>query len=149
MKPTSVVKSQINIRARNRSWSRTVGRRTVLGMRERDGKVKAKPVKTTTKSELQGKMHENIVSGSTIYSDESTSYEGISDLSYEHGSVNHAAKRYVDGMTQINGIECVWSVPKRGNKDEYHNWNKIDFSKFNQIVETLAEVSGYFKGQNL
>lgn len=101
----------------------TVGKQAVFGMHERDGRVKAMLVDETTKSELHGIIHETVESGSTIYSDESSSYEGIGGLFYEHGSVNHSAKQFVDGMAHINGIESVWAVLKRGYKGVYHNWS--------------------------
>ena len=101
----------------------TVGKQTVFGMRERDEKVKAMPVESTTKFQLQGKNHEAVDPGSTIYSDQSPSYEGIGGLFYEPGSVNHSAKQFVDGMAHVNGIESVRAVLKRGYKGVYHNWS--------------------------
>ena len=92
----------------------TVGKQAVLGMRERGGKVKAMPVAETTKDKLKGIIHDSVEVGSTIYSDESNSYKGLNGLFYNHGSVNHSAKQYVDGMAHVNGIESVWSVLKRG-----------------------------------
>ena len=83
----------------------TVGKQAMLRMREHDGKAKAMPVSETNKKELQGRIHENVEQGSTIYPDESTSYDGIGNLFYEHGSVNHSAKQFVDGMAHVNGIE--------------------------------------------
>ena len=55
----------------------TVGKKAVLGMRERGGKVKAMPVDETTMSELQCKIYENVEPGSTVYSDESSSYKNM------------------------------------------------------------------------
>ena len=114
---------------KNKHWDKklkagrgAVGKQAVFGMHERDGKVKAMPVSETTKKELQGKIHDNVEVGSTIYSDESTSYEGLNGLFYKHGSVNHSAKQYVDGMAHVNGIESVWAVLKRGYKGVYHHW---------------------------
>ena len=101
----------------------TVGKLAVLGMRKRDGQVVAMPVKETTKKVIQGKIHKDIKAGSTIYSDESKSYKGLGRMFYQHGSVNHSAKKFVDGMAHINGIESVWAVLKRGYKGVYHNWS--------------------------
>ena len=99
----------------------TVGKTAVLGMRERDGKVKAMPVKKTTKNVLQGKILENLETRLTIYSDESSSYEGLDGVFYKHGSVNHSAKQYVDGMAHVNGIESVWAILKRGLMGVWHH----------------------------
>ncbi|NDV20264.1 hypothetical protein GO013_12675 [Pseudodesulfovibrio sp. JC047] len=42
---------------------------------------------------------------------------------YEHFSVNHSAKVYVDGMAHTNGIESVWAVLKRGFYGIYHSFS--------------------------
>jgi len=83
-----------------------VGKQAVVGMRERDtGKVKAKPVSDTTKTTLHGLIHENVEEGSTVYTDEARAYLGLQG--YEHESVNHSAKEFVNGMAHTNGIESV------------------------------------------
>ena len=101
----------------------TVGKQPVFGMRERGGRTVAMPVETTTKRELQGKIAETVKTGSTIYSDESLSYEGLHGIFYNHDTVNHSAKEFVNGMAHTNGIESVWAVLKRGYKGVYHNWS--------------------------
>jgi len=55
------------------------------------------------------------------YTDESPAYSGISN---RHKTVNHSAKKYVNGMAHTNGIESVWTVMKRGYNGVYHNWSK-------------------------
>lgn len=95
-----------------------VGKAAVFGMRERDGKVKAMPVKTTDKSSLQGSIADNVQKGSTVYSDDHRSYLGLQG--YDHSTVNHSAKEYVNGMAHTNGIESVWAVLKRGYNGVYH-----------------------------
>ena len=118
----------------------TVGKQAVLGIRERDGKVKAMPVNETTKAELQGRIVDNVEFSSTIYSDESTSYEGLDGLLYKHESVNHSAKQFVDGMAHVNGIESVWAVLKRGYKGVYHNWSmKHCYRYVNEFTFRLNE----------
>ena len=134
---------------KNKHWDKkqnagrgTVGKQAVFGMRERKGKIKAMPVSNTTKTELQGKIHENVKTGSTIYSDESTSYEGLNGLFYKHGSVNHSAKQYVDGMAHVNGIESVWAVIKRSYKGVYHHWTMKHCHRYiNEFTFRLNEAN--------
>ena len=81
-------------------------------MRDRDGQVVAQVVKSTDAPTLQGAIRENVLTGSTVCTDEHGSYTGldtIADKKYEHKTVNHSAKKFVDGMAHTNGIESVWA----------------------------------------
>lgn len=98
-----------------------VGKQAVIGMRERGGKVKAKPVADTKKPTVQGFIREGVEEGSTVYTDDHRSYAGL--RGYEHKAVRHSAKEYVNGMAHTNGIESVWAVLKRGFTGTYHNWS--------------------------
>ncbi len=97
----------------------TVGKTAVVGARQRGGKVKAKPVNSTDKITLQSMIHKNVEYGSIVYTDDHRSYLGLHG--YEHQSVNHSAKEYVNGMAHTNGIESVWAVLKRGYNGTFHN----------------------------
>jgi transposase-like protein len=106
----------------------TVGKTPVLGMRERDGHVVMQVALSTDKETVQKAIKENVLTGSTICTDEHASYEGLesspeSEKTYEHKTVNHSAKKYVDGMAHINGVESVWAVLKRGFYGIYHSFS--------------------------
>ena len=96
----------------------SVGKSAMLGMRERGGKMKAMPISDTTKPTIHKLVRDNIVSGSTIYTDDNPSYVGAYR---RHKAVNHSAKQYVNGLAHTNGIESVWAVLKRGLTGTYHN----------------------------
>ena len=86
--------------------------------RFKNGKMKAMSISDTTKPTIHKLVRDNIVSGSTIYTDDSPSYVG----SYRrHKAVNHSAKQYVNGMAHTNRIESVWAVLKRGLAGTYHH----------------------------
>jgi len=91
----------------------TVGKVSVMGIRERDGRVVAKVVDRTDKETLQGEVLRNVAAGSTVCTDEHTSYVGFGEL-YDHKSICHSAKQFVDGKAHTNGIESVWAVLQRG-----------------------------------
>ena len=115
-----------------------VGKTAVLGMRERGGKVKAKPVSDTTKPTLQGAIHESVEEGATVYTDDHRAYLGLQG--YDHESVNHSAKEFVNGMAHTNGIESVWAVLKRGYNGTYHNWSKKHCHRYvNEFAFRLNE----------
>lgn len=97
-----------------------VGKSVILGMRERGGKLKAMPISDTTKQTLHPIIRGNVVSGSTIYTDDHSSYQGAYR---RHKVVNHSAKEYVNGMAHTNSIESVWALLKRGYNGTYHNWS--------------------------
>ena len=100
-----------------------VGKSAVVGMRERgkDGRTFAKPVKTTEGNELQSEVVSHVEPGSTVHTDDHTSYAGLSALSFQHETVCHKSGEYVrDGVT-TNSIESVWAVLKRGLHGVYHH----------------------------
>lgn len=64
----------------------------VLGMVERDGKVRAIHVNQTPQKELQEAIRENAEASSALFTDELKSYDGFVD-DYRHEVVNHANRR--------------------------------------------------------
>ncbi|TWI83296.1 ISXO2 transposase-like protein [Lacibacter cauensis] len=93
---------------------------TVLGFRERGGNVIAKVVSDRTKDTLLPIIHETVEPNSVIMTDD---YSGYNDLSnhFQHHTVNHSAKQYVNEMAHTNGIENFWSHLKRGIDGIYHS----------------------------
>jgi len=98
-----------------------VGKVPVLGMRERGGRTKAKPVANTSAASLQSEILAHVKAGSAIHTDEHGGYVGLGAMSYTHERIDHGAGEYVrDGVT-TNGIESVWAVMKRGLHGVYHH----------------------------
>ena len=95
-----------------------VGKTAVLGMRERNGKVKATVIENTESRTIKNQISKNIVQGSIVCTDEHRSYIGLKG--YSHLTVNHSAKQFVDGMAHTNGIESVWALLKRGFYGTFH-----------------------------
>ena len=102
----------------------TVGKQAVLGLRERQGRVKTLPIKGEDQQILRNAIHEHVEPGSILYTDNHGGYKGIGGVFYGHESVNHSAREYVNGMAHTNGIESVWSVIKRGFNGVYHHWSQ-------------------------
>ncbi len=98
-----------------------VGKIPVLGMRERGGRTRAKPVASTEAKNLQAAIHKYVETGSTLHTDEHGGYVGLDGVFYKHERIDHGAGEYVrDGVT-TNGIESVWAVLKRGLHGTYHH----------------------------
>ena len=111
----------------------TVGKVAVLGMRERGGNIKAKMITGTSVAEIQPEVIAAVIPGSTICTDEHASYNGMDQ--FQHLSVNHSAKEYVNGMAHTNGIESVWAVLKRGLYGVYHH---VSTPHLNRYVNEFA-----------
>ena len=100
----------------------SVGKTPVFGMRDRQGQVVAKVVKSTDAPTLQGSIRKSVVAGSMVCTDTFSSYTGLSGT-FVHRTVKHSAKEWVDGMAHTNGIESVWAVLKRGFYGIYHSFS--------------------------
>ncbi|MCY3827013.1 MAG: transposase, partial [Candidatus Dadabacteria bacterium] len=44
----------------------------------------------------------NVEKGSTVFTDESKAYNSLINKDFEHGTVNHSAKEYVNGMASTD-----------------------------------------------
>ena len=98
----------------------TVGKTAVVGARDRDSNdITAKVVRSTDGQTLQSFVRNNSKTGTTIYTDAASSYDGL-DEDYSHESVNHSAGEYVRKMAHTNGIESFWATLKRAHKGTFH-----------------------------
>jgi len=93
----------------------------VVGMAERDGKIRAKAVKKeklNVKS-LSALVRENIdIKNAILITDEYKGYMGIKYF-MPHEVVNHT-EWYVNGNAHTNTIESFWALLKRGIVGQYH-----------------------------
>lgn len=86
----------------------------VFGMVERGGNVRNVPVKGRSRFHIEPHITAKVAPGTIISTDEYGVYKNLSDLGYEHGSVNHSAKQWADGIHHTNTIEGFWAWLKRG-----------------------------------
>ena len=82
-------------------------------------KVIAVAVPDKTKETLLPLIVNTVMHDSNIMTDEFMAYRSLS-VSYNHATVCHSAKEYVNGMAHTNGIESFWSHLKRGVDGIYH-----------------------------
>src|SRR5208337_2447822 len=87
----------------------------VFGAKERNGILRAGPVKDAKYPELENLIFTNVEPGSTLSTDEGYSTERLG-LVYDHGQVNHSEKEYVNGQFHVNSLESHWSLLKRSIK---------------------------------
>jgi len=102
----------------------------VMGLVERGGKIKAGPVPDTGAYTLEGIVHENVVPGSIVTTDEHPAYNALGKT-FDHGTVVHSKKEYVRGIHHVNSLESHWSLFKRAIKGTHvhisgkHSWKYI------------------------
>lgn len=87
--------------------SGTAGKQAVIGACERKGKVVAGKIKNTSREDLHQFVNTNIETGSTIFTDEHSGYDGL--VNFDRGVINHSAKQFVNGIIHTNTIEGFWS----------------------------------------
>lgn len=96
-----------------------VGKTAVLGMRERDGRMRAMPIEATDSDVIHEEIREHIEPGSTLHTDEFAAYRGL--IGFTHESVNHRASEFVRGNVTTNSIESFFAVFKRGVYGTFHH----------------------------
>lgn len=143
-------------RKKLRAGRGTVGKQAVIAACERGGKVKAMGITDTSRQELHRFIRDNVVIGSTIYTDSHESYKGLDG--YNHESVNHTVGEYVRGQAHTNGVESFWAMLKRGYYGTFHfftwkhlhrylaefetRWNMIGLAGDSRLDALLESVVG-------
>ena len=92
------------------------GKTVVFGMLERDGDIMTRVVPNVRRATLERHIVENIKGGTTVSTDELKSYAKITRFGYDHGTVNHSADQWVDGIYHVNTAEGFWSRLKNSIK---------------------------------
>jgi transposase-like protein len=124
---------------RNHDGRGPTGKTPVLGMRERGGRVKAKPVKGVDGPTLRATIEANVRPGSTLHTDEGSAYSAL-DARYIRAAINHAAGEYSKGGVTTNGMESVWAVMKRGVYGVYHHVSDKHIARYaNEFAFRLNE----------
>ena len=97
------------------------GKAIVVGAKDREtNRVTARTVENTDGATLKGFVGAHTAPGAKVYTDESSSYQG---MEFDHEAVNHSAGEYVRGMAHTNGIESFWSMLKRGYQGTFHHFS--------------------------
>ena len=90
------------------------GKKLVLGVLKRNGKVYTRVIPKASKKEIMLILKGKILEESTIYTDGWKSYDGLIDVkNFKHHRVYHSKNEFVRGKAHINGIESFWSYCKR------------------------------------
>jgi transposase len=88
---------------------------TVFGMVKRGGDVVPYVVPKKPQAAIMAHIENRVQRSETIvYTDDARIYDRLPVHGWEHRSVNHSARIYVDGLTHTNTIEGFWSLVKLG-----------------------------------
>jgi transposase-like protein len=112
-----------------------VGKKAVMGLRERGGRTLAMPIENTEKETLHNAIYDNVQLGSTIMTDEAMAYKGLDGSFFKHESVNHLGGEYSRGIASTNSIESVWALLKRGI---YGTWHQVSAKHLGRYVDEVA-----------
>ncbi len=147
-----------NKKTKNAQGRSTKSKVAVLGLRSRDGKVKASKIEgNVTSAKVQNYLEKNVKKGSIISTDEAVFYRPIKG--YEKILVNHSVSQFVNGMASTNGVESVWAVLKRGYYGTFHHFSKKHLDKYvdeftfmlnegNCKIDTIDRLKSLAKGAN-
>jgi transposase-like protein len=135
------------------------GKVAVMGLLERNGKVRAKVINDATQLTLQAEVRNNVEPGAELFTDGWKSYSGLR-ADYIHKVIDHAEK-YVDGQIHTNGIENFWSLLKRSLKGTYvsvepfHLFRYLDEQTFRfnerkgKDADRFSTITGQLAGKRL
>ncbi len=99
---------------------RGFGKTPVLGLVQRDGKVRTFVVPNTKAETLLPIMVDNVAENSRIITDAYQTYKPLSEA-YEHIRIKHTYQNYITkGDKHTNNIEGYWSILKRGIIGTFH-----------------------------
>lgn len=101
----------------------------VIGILQRDGKVKAKKADDVSSKTLHKFIKQNVKPGSILNTDEWRGYSGLSSK-FNHLVVSHGKGEYVNGNTHTNTLEGFWSLFKRGIVGQYHQISRKHLNKY-------------------
>ncbi len=121
-KVVEVDETYVGGKAKNRAFAPPPKKEAVMGLVEREGKLRMFHVPEVTSKTLRPIMVSHIDRGSYLMTDESTVYPAPGEEFAGHGTVNHSAKEYVRAtFWHTNTIECAFSLLKRGITGTYHH----------------------------
>lgn len=94
------------------SRGRGTDKTPVFGIRERKGNVQIDLLADLSEATVERMITRKVKSGSTMMTDEFTSYKGLIYKGYIHRFVEHRKEQYARGNVHVNGMENFWSWAK-------------------------------------
>lgn len=136
-----------DIRARKIKGRGQTGKTVVMGVRQRDGEMRAQVVPDRSKPTLEATVREHVAPGSRVYTDEYTGYIGLVG-DFEHETIDHA-EAYVSQNAHVNGVENFWALLKRGlhgtyvGVEPFHLFRYLDERLFTYNLRELDDFGRF------
>jgi len=117
-KPFMADRIDVPRKSRNRG---PAGKRSIVALMERGGKVRTFHVGNADKSTVAHILAVAADKRSRLHTDESHLYKGADSMFASHETVKHTAKEYVRGDVTTNSVEGFFNVFKRGMNGIYQH----------------------------
>jgi transposase-like protein len=98
-----------------------VGKRPVVGLVERGGRVRTFHVDKANKETVEGIVRENVDRETALMTDESSLYPEVGGEFASHETVCHSAGEYVRDKVHTNTMDGYWGLFKRGMRGVYQH----------------------------
>jgi transposase-like protein len=102
----------------------------VVGLLERNGRVRPKIVADVTGKTLKGVIEANVDKSARIMTDEGSGYRGLKNDGWRHASVTHSMWEYVRGDVHTNSIEGFFGMLRRGLDGIYHSVSRKHLHRY-------------------
>ena len=106
------------------------GKRPVVGLIERGGKVRTFHVANADKVTVEKIVRENVDRQAAFMTDEFKLYPAVGVEFASHETVCHSAGEYVRDMVHTNTIDGYWSVFKRGMRGIYQHCGERHLQRY-------------------
>lgn len=110
------------------------GKSVVFGILQRQSRVYTRQVGDVTGRTLRQIISEKVPPGSTVYSDQFRSYDGLVTDGYAHYRIRHDRQLTHSRKNHINGLENFWSFAK-GKLLRYRGIQRSAFSTYLKEME--------------
>jgi transposase-like protein len=104
----------------------------VIGMMERNGRVRPRVVADVTGNTLKSVIDANVKRGSRVMTDDWRGYGWMKKNGWQHETVTHSSPfyEYVRGDVYTNSIEGFFGLMKRGINGIYHSVSKKHLHRY-------------------
>jgi len=113
-----------------KSKKTATGKRAVVSLVERGGKVRSFHPKNANKEQVRDILVRNISREAVIYTDESRLYVETGKEYAGHETVKHSAGEYARGTIHTNTVENYFSVFKRGMRGVYQHCGEAHLHRY-------------------
>jgi hypothetical protein len=106
------------------------GKRPIVALVERGGRVRTFHVAVASKEAVQKIVTENVARESRLHTDESGLYHGADLFFEDHETVHHSSREYVRGDVHTNSAEGYFSIFKRGMRGIYQHCSEKHLHRY-------------------